>query len=277
MKKWEELSMRERAAIIKVGVANGITNLKDIKKQYHTFSEGGPIEQQLREQYPHYTDAQIQLLIRSRQSDKNLSEYKSKSTESSNKDYSKDIELVMGALHDQANSLRGININEASAKQEQEAKDKWAPYKLGIEAGTTAAELLSGAYFLTKGALKGTNAVAGRLSRTTSRHGHPVYSTSSPAGKVRETTDKLLTKMDKGQTTMSTLGFGADIAQLMQGDTSWVNNAELAGDAAGIIGGTNIVRSTPWFGRYRNAIDTTLDAMGYTAAGYDVWNYLFGE
>ena len=277
MKKWEKLSMRERAVMIKVAVSNGITNLKDIKKQYHTFSEGGPIEQQLREQYPHYTDAQIQLLIRSRQSDKNLSEYKSKSTESSNKDYSKDIELVMGALHDQANSLRGININEASAKQEQEAKDKWAPYKLGIEAGTTAAELLLGAYFLTKGALKGTNAVARRLSRTTSRHGHPVYSTSSPAGKVREATDKLLTKMDKGQTTMSTLGFGADIAQLMQGDTSWVNNAELAGDAAGIIGGTNIVRSTPWFGRYRNAIDTTLDAMGYTAAGYDVWNYLFGE
>lgn len=274
MKKWEELSMRERAAIIKVGVANGITNLKEIRNK---FEEGGPIEQQLREQYPHYTDDQIQLLIRSRQSDKNLSEYKSKSTESSNKDYSKDIELVMGALHDQANSLRGININEASAKQEQEAKDKWAPYKLGIEAGTTAAELLSGAYFLTKGALKGTNAVARRLSRTTSRHGHPVYSTSSPAGKVRETTDKLLTKMDKGQTTMSTLGFGADIAQLMQGDTSWVNSAELAGDAAGIIGGTNIVRSTPWFGRYRNAIDTTLDAMGYTAAGYDVWNYLFGE
>lgn len=272
--KWSELSMKDKAAIMKVAINNGVIKLNDIKNR---FDEGGPIEQQLREQYPNYTDSQIQLLIRSRQSDKNLSEYKSKSTESSNKDYSKDIELVMGALHDQANSLRGININEASAKQEQEAKDKWVPYKLGIEAGTTAAELLSGAYFLTKGALKGTNAVARRLSRTTSRYGHPVYSTRGTAGKVREATDKILTKMDKGQTTMSTLGFGADIAQLMQGDTSWVNNAELAGDAAGIIGGTNIIRSTPWFGRYRNAIDTTLDAMGYTAAGYDVLNYLFGE
>jgi hypothetical protein len=75
---------------------------------------------------------------------------------------------------------------------------------------------------------------------------------------------------------MSTIGFGADIAQLMQGDTSWINNAELAGGAAGIIGGTNIVRDTPWFGRHRKAIDTALDAMGYTAAGYDVLNYLFG-
>ena len=34
----------------------------------------------------------------------------------------------MGALHDQANSLRDMNVKEASAKQEQEAKDKWAIY-----------------------------------------------------------------------------------------------------------------------------------------------------
>lgn len=272
--KWSELSMKDKATVMKVAINNGVIKLNDIKNK---FDEGSPIEQQLREQYPNYTGAQIKLLVRSRQANSNLNKDKGRVVESSNENYSKDAELIMRALHDQANSLRGMNVKEASARQEQQVKDKWAPYKLGIEAGTTAAELLAGTYFLTKGALKGTNAVARRLSRTTSRHGHPVYSTSSPAGKVREATDKLLTKMDKGQTTMSTLGFGADIAQLMQGDTSWVNNAELAGDAAGIIGGTNIIRSAPWFGRYRNAIDTTLDAMGYTAAGYDVLNYLFGE
>lgn len=271
--KWSELSMKDKADVMKVAIGNGVIDLNDIKNK---FDEGGPIEQQLREQYPHYTDAQIQLLVRSRQAENNLIKHK-ETSQPSNKDYSKDIELVMGALHNQANSLKDMEIKEASIKQEQQAKERWAPYKLGIEAGTTAAELLAGTYFLTKGAIKGSNAVARRLSRTTSRHGHPVYSTSSPAGKVRAATDKLLTKMDKGQTTMSTLGFGADIAQLIQGDTSWINNAELAGDAAGIIGGTNIIRSTPWFGRYRNAIDTTLDAMGYTAAGYDVLNYLFGE
>lgn len=272
--KWNELSMKDKAAVMKVTINNGVIKLNDIKNR---FDEGGPIEQQLREQYPNYTDAQIQLLVRSRQANSNLNKGKERIVESSNENYSKDAELIMRALHDQANSLRGMNVKEASARQEQEVKDRWAPYKLGIEAGTTAAELLAGTYFLTKGALKGTNAVARGLSRTTNRYGHPVYSTSSPAGKVREATDKLLTKMDKWQTTMSTLGFGADIAQLMQGDTSWVNNAELAGDAAGIIGGTNIIRSTSWFGRYRNTIDTTLDAMGYTAAGYDVLNYLFGE
>lgn len=276
MKKWDDLSMKEKSAYIKVAVTNGVTNMKDIRTYYNTFSEGGPIEQQLREQYPNYTDTQIQLLIKSRQAQDNLTKYK-ETTQPSNKNYSKDVELVMGALHDQANSLRDMDIKGASVKQEQEAKDKWAPYKLGVEAGTTAAELLAGTYFLTKGALKGTNAVARRLSRTTSRYGHPVYSTSSPAGKVREATDKLLTKMDKWQTAMSSIGFGADIAQLMQGDTSWINNAELVGDAAGIIGGTNIIRDTPWFGRYRKGIDTTLDLMGYGAAGYDVGHFLFGE
>ena len=271
--KWNELSMKERAEAMKIAVANGVTKLDDIK---NIFDDGGPIEQQLREQYPHYTDAQIQLLIRSRQAENNFTKHK-ETSQSSNKDYSKDIELVMEALHDQANSLRDMDIKEASERQEQESKDKWVPYKLGVEAGTTAAELLSGTYFLTKGALKGTNAVARRLSRTTNRYGMPVHNTNSFAGKLRSSTDKLLTKMDKGQTTMSTLGFGADISQLMQGDTSWINNAELVGDAAGIIGGTNIIRNTPWFGRHRKVIDNTLDAMGYTAAGYDVLNYLFGE
>lgn len=267
--KWSDLTMKEKAAIMKLAVDSGIYNLSTIKNR---FDGGGDLREQIKKEYPKYTEKQIDLLVRSRKS----SPYKTNSILPS-KDYSKDVELIMGAMHDHVNSFKELQIKEASLKQEQEAKEKWAPYKLGIEAGTTAAELLAGTYFLTKGALKGTNAVARRLSRTTSRYGHPVYSTSSPAGKVREATDKLLTKMDKGQTTMSTLGFGADIAQFMQGDTSWVNNAELAGDAAGIIGGTNIVRSTPWFGRYRNAIDTTLDAMGYTAAGYDVLNYLFGE
>lgn len=43
MKKWEELSMKERAAFIKVGVSNGITNLNDIKTYYNKFNDGGPV------------------------------------------------------------------------------------------------------------------------------------------------------------------------------------------------------------------------------------------
>lgn len=300
--KWDELSMKDKAAIIKIAVNNGYTKINDIKNKYE---EGGPketlgvvkddipepanpplvqpsnVDSKTWERWLFAKEIDPRLTFESWQEQEKRYNEIAKNIPSTNFIPSgklhPDYELIMNALYDQANSLRDINVKEASEKQEQEVKDRWAPYKLGIEAGTTAAELLAGTYFLTKGALKGTNAVARRLSRTTSRYGHPVYSTRGTAGKIREATDKILTKMDKGQTAMSTIGFGADIAQLMQGDTSWINNAELAGDAAGIIGGTNIVRSTPWFGRYRNAIDTTLDAMGYTAAGYDVLNYLFGD
>lgn len=271
--KWNELSMKEKAAMLKVAVSNGITNLSEIKNK---FEIGGPIEQQLREQYPHYTDRQIQLLVRSRQAQQNLNKEKTEHS-TSNKDYSKDIGLVQQALQQQANSFKDIDIREAQEKQEQEAKDKWKDYKLGIEAATTGAELLAGMYFLSKAAVQGTNKIAGALSRTTNRYGMPVHNTSSTAGKIRAATDRMLTQMNKGQTAMSTIGTMADVAQLFQGDTSLINGLELTGDIAGIIGGTNIIRDTPWFGKYRREIDAALDLIGYGAAGYDVGHYLFGE
>ena len=40
---WENLSMREKAAMIKVAVGNGITNLQEIKDKYNEFAEGGKI------------------------------------------------------------------------------------------------------------------------------------------------------------------------------------------------------------------------------------------
>ena len=40
---WENLSMREKAAMIKVAVSNGITNLQEIKDKYNEFAEGGKI------------------------------------------------------------------------------------------------------------------------------------------------------------------------------------------------------------------------------------------
>lgn len=40
---WENLSMRENAAMIKVAGSNGITNLQEIKDKYNEFAEGGKI------------------------------------------------------------------------------------------------------------------------------------------------------------------------------------------------------------------------------------------
>jgi hypothetical protein len=73
---------------------------------------------------------------------------------------------------------------------------------------------------------------------------------------------------------MNTVGGVADGYQLVTADNTFDkidNGAESVFDTAGIVGATNVVRSTPFFGKYRNAIDTTLDAMGYTAAGWDLF------
>jgi hypothetical protein len=94
--------------------------------------------------------------------------------------------LVQDALNKAAKPIiKGGKVEEAIDREEEYRKERFYPYKLGIEAGITGAELLSGSYFLTKGALKGTNAIAKKLSRTTNRYGMPVYNTSSRAGKVR--------------------------------------------------------------------------------------------
>ena len=41
MSNWDELSLRDKAEFIKVGVRNGLTSISDIKEQYNKFDEGG--------------------------------------------------------------------------------------------------------------------------------------------------------------------------------------------------------------------------------------------
>lgn len=41
---WDRLSMKEKAAMMKVAVQNGITNLSDIRAKYNEFAEGGDLE-----------------------------------------------------------------------------------------------------------------------------------------------------------------------------------------------------------------------------------------
>lgn len=39
---WNDLSMADRAAYIKIGLDNGITNLKIIRDTYNRYAKGGP-------------------------------------------------------------------------------------------------------------------------------------------------------------------------------------------------------------------------------------------
>lgn len=41
---WNKLSMRDRAAYIKLGINNGITDLNTIREIYNKFEEGGPLK-----------------------------------------------------------------------------------------------------------------------------------------------------------------------------------------------------------------------------------------
>lgn len=41
MSNWDELSLRDKAEFIKVGVRNGLTSISDIREQYNKFDEGG--------------------------------------------------------------------------------------------------------------------------------------------------------------------------------------------------------------------------------------------
>lgn len=43
---WNKLSVKEKAAYIKVGIANGLSNVEDVKKYYNSFEGGGSLDKQ---------------------------------------------------------------------------------------------------------------------------------------------------------------------------------------------------------------------------------------
>lgn len=221
-----------------------------------------------------YTPLQKKLLQRSEQARKNLEQLGQPKIKNDNTDQIRhEIKLVQRALNAAAHSDKlGEKYKQASENQIQETKDKFYPYKLMTNSLLTAAELMSAGYYLTKGLGKGTLLGIQKIGTHPNRYGHPVF-----AGKWKERYDKLekvLNKWNKGQTAMSSLGGVADLGQLIMGDTGIKNNTQLFLDGTGVIGGTNVVRNTPWFGKYRKKIDTALDLGGYTGAGWDVVDFI---
>ena len=41
---WNDLSMKDKASYIRMGVENGITDLDAIREVYNKFAEGGPVK-----------------------------------------------------------------------------------------------------------------------------------------------------------------------------------------------------------------------------------------
>lgn len=162
-------------------------------------------------------------------------------------------------------------------KKEQERLEKVQEHKRHINNMARAIELISGVSVLGKGIGYLSRNGLRTLGTTYNRYGLPVRNSHNTYIRLSNELDKLLQQADKGQVVMNVLGTGADIVQEATENTNWVNKAEIVGGTAGIIGGMNIVRNTPWFGKHRKAIDTTLDALGYSAAGYDVGSWLLSD
>lgn len=182
----------------------------------------------------------------------------------------KDEALVNNSLQNSVDTdYAGIaeGYKKAAEQQLQDKIDKIEEQKLALDATLRGMETVSGLYGLSRGASYLNRYLAKKATQSV---GQPI---SRDAMKRLSKAQRLVQQMDKAQTAMNSLGLTADIGQALTTEgPDYINDAEIIGDAAGIIGGLNIVRSTPWFGKYRNTIDNILDGMGYTAAAYDVVN-----
>lgn len=178
------------------------------------------------------------------------------------------INSLVGALNESTNTpiFNGEEIKEAAEKQREEKLKKWEDYKLSLEATANAAELLSAGYGIIRGLAylgkKGTQYAL--LSK------NPLFNTT-PANYRKW--KNIAETWDKPQIFMNTLGGLADGYQWITANNSydaWENGIETGGNVAGVIGGTNWFRNQPFFGRYGDRIDNTLDIMGYGSAVWDV-------
>lgn len=236
--KWNELSMKEKAAMMKVAISNGITDLNTIRNK---FDEGGFLEDSdLGDEDYYKLHPELKGRLRSTKPS-----IKPKNIDTSNGE--REASLIQESLNSSVDSFSefGEGYKKAAEKQQEESRETFKDYKKGLDATMTAAELASSAYMIGKG-LKAMNWLPNN------RVINGIY------------------QSDIGQITANSLGTVADAYQLWNAETTRdkVENAiELPADVAGIIGGTNIVRNSRFFGRYGNTIDNIFDVMGYSAAG----------
>lgn len=169
------------------------------------------------------------------------------------KSYAEEAHKIMGILNSFAerdlqlkNSIQK-SIRDAINEQQEQQREKHYNNKLFLNSLATAAELGSAAWMLGKGA-KALGILPNRVASS------GLYSSDTP---------------------QIVSGIAGTLADSYQAATATTpkdiieNSIELPFDMAGIIGGTNVFRNTPFFGRYGNAIDNVLDGAGYIAAGYD--------
>lgn len=191
---WNDLSMKDRASYIKLGVENGIYNLNSIRTIYNSFAEGGPIkatratptlekkswetDEEYKERINNYSNVDTAAIIaenqrireeneRNRQQYLQTEEGKRKHAQIHEEDtklfnsikvpiqnpsfLNRNANMIQDSLQSEVDKAKSLSneIKEGAKLQQQERLDKLNDYKKGIEATTTALELvLSGASLL---------------------------------------------------------------------------------------------------------------------------------
>ena len=129
---WNDLSMRDRAAFIKVGVKNGLYSIQDIQKAYNKFAEGGFLnEEDDEEDDEKYYALHPELRGRLRTyPPKPNKEDVEKVIRRENKT-KRELDLIQSSLNNSASTFSNVGegYKKASNTQESEAKEKWNTYK----------------------------------------------------------------------------------------------------------------------------------------------------
>lgn len=185
------------------------------------------------------------------------------------KRFNENADIVMSHLSNMSNgvSISGNQIVQAAENQRQEKLDKWHDIQKGIDAAITAGEMTAAGY----GILRGLTHFNRMLARHAAVNGNTTAMTNLAKWNSR------VDKVDKPQIIMNGIGGIADGYQWITADNKvdkYENGLETAANTAGVIGGTNWFRNLPTIRRFGNAIDTTLDGLGYGSAIWDAVKYL---
>lgn len=155
---------------------------------------------------------------------------------------------------DNANNI----ANSAKVKGQDTYNKKvteWKDIKRGMDAAMTAAELLSAG-----------QVVGSKILPNFTTQGNTFF-----GQKVNSFINALTS--NNAHLTANIVGSIADGYQFLTANNRYdkiENGVELGADVAGIVGGLDVVKNSPLFGRYGNAIDKTLDVTGLSAASWDI-------
>lgn len=157
---------------------------------------------------------------------------------------------------DQTNIVKDLQygLNEAINNQNEQRRQAVQQYKNVINAGLTAAELMSS---------------AGMLGRAYGNY----MNWATSANKYKRGIINLLTENEK---LLSGMGVAADAGQLMTEDNSAeqsINKVELPASTAGFIGASDYFRNSSLYNNFGPRIDLGLDAIGVGQAIFDIGRF----